>query len=139
MKFRLFLSIALCAFVTSSMVYAKEAAPAKSLFLVTSNQGPGFYEPNQVVPMMENLILPGLAHMVKLQADKTILAGGIYAGGRGGAMILEASSSDEVDRIIHTIPMWPLLEWTVTPLASFTTRHAFEKENTANFKKMMVK
>jgi muconolactone delta-isomerase len=55
------------------------------------------------------------------------IRGGIAAGARGGAFVLDAESNEEVDRILMGLPGWDVWEVEVTPLLSFETRREHER------------
>ena len=42
--------------------------------------------------------------LAKLQTEKRILAGGVLAGERTAAFVLEASSNDEVTALLQSVP-----------------------------------
>ena len=71
---------------------------------------------------MEKGILPTFDALLKLEAGKKIVAGGLAVADRGFVFILEASSNDEADQILRDIPAWGVLKWKVTPLQSFEGR-----------------
>ena len=71
---------------------------------------------------MEKGIIPTFDALLKLEADKKILAGGLPVADRAFVFILEASSNDEVDQILRDIPAWAVLKWKVTPLQSLKGR-----------------
>ena len=70
--------------------------------------------------VFERVIRPSLEALAKM-ADEKKLTGGVLAGQRAGAFILEAQSNEEVDRILGGLPFWGLLNFTVTPLVPMRT------------------
>ena len=44
--------------------------------------------------------------------------GGSLAGRRGGLMIIDAASTDELADLLMTLPFWGLQDWKITPLSS---------------------
>jgi muconolactone delta-isomerase len=42
--------------------------------------------------------------------------------------IAEASSNEELDKMLRELPMWGALDWEVTPLQTFTGRADQERE-----------
>ena len=46
----------------------------------------------------------------KLEAEKKILAGAPMSGTIGIALIVNADSSQELDELIESLPVWPLME-----------------------------
>jgi muconolactone delta-isomerase len=71
---------------------------------------------------IEQIILPSLARAEELAKDKKILAGGPVVGRIALRFIVEAESLPDVDRMISSLPIWPLVETRVTPLISFADR-----------------
>jgi hypothetical protein len=71
---------------------------------------------------IEQIIFPTLARAEQLVAEKKILAGGPAVGRIALRFILEADSPQEADRIISSLPLWPLAETRVTPLIAFADR-----------------
>ena len=67
---------------------------------------------------LEQVIIPSEEAVIKLTAEKKILAGGDLSGRRGWAFIMEAPSNTEVAGLLSDIPQWPLLQVDVAPLHS---------------------
>jgi hypothetical protein len=82
----------------------------------------GVLLPQQMAPLLEQMILPSIEACIKLEVEKKILAGGVFSGGRGGAVIMEAASNEEAGDLLTSLPFWGLFNWTVTPLESFKHR-----------------
>ena len=78
--------------------------------------------------VFERVIRPSLESLAKMVDEKKV-TGGVLAGQRAGAFILEAQSNEEVDRILGGLPFWGLLKMTVTPLVPF--RAAMERDQRA--------
>jgi muconolactone delta-isomerase len=78
--------------------------------------------PEAVRSFIEQVIFPTIARAGELLAEKKILAGGPVVGRIALRFIMEADSPQEVDRIITSLPLWPLAETRVTPLIAFTDR-----------------
>jgi hypothetical protein len=104
----------------------KEGEPMK--YLVVGSGGPGFSSPEEAVQVLENIVLPSFEAFMKLEAEKKIIAGGLPVGERAFVFIMEASSNEEVDRLLREIPIWGLLEWEVTALQTFEGRASQERE-----------
>jgi hypothetical protein len=96
-------------------------------YLVEGSGGPGFKSPEETVEVLEGAILPGFDHLVRLQAEKKILAGGLPIGERAFVFIIEAASNDEADQLVRGIPFWGALQWKVTPLQSVEGRAGIER------------
>ncbi len=84
----------------------------------------GLLPPQQMAKMLEQVITPSIEAIVKLEAEKKILAGGVPVGSRSGVLIVEAASNDELDRLLLSLPLWGLYKFNVTPLESFRDRLA---------------
>jgi hypothetical protein len=104
-------------------------------FLVVASQGPGYASPAEALTVLDQMIVPTFDALLKLQADKKIVAGGLPVGDRAFAFILEAASNAEADEILRNLPAWPLLDWEVTPLQSFKARADKERGVVAELKK----
>ena len=71
---------------------------------------------------IEQTIFPTLARAEELVKAKKILAGGPVLGRVALRLIVEADSLSDVDKIITSLPIWPLAETRVTPLIAFSER-----------------
>jgi len=80
--------------------------------------------PQDGISFIEQYILPSLELCTKLEGEKRILAGGPANGAIRLVMIVSAESAQELDEIIASLPIWPQMETTVTPLTSFSGRMA---------------
>jgi len=84
--------------------------------------------PDAVRAFVEQIILPTLARAEHLVADKKILAGGPVLGRVALRLIMEADSPEHLDRMITTLPIWPMAETRVTPLITFGERREHVKQ-----------
>lgn len=91
----------------------------------------------EFVPMVENLVIPSFKAMVKLEAEKKILASGIVSGARAGMFIVDVESNDELTRLLQSLPFWGLLKWDVTPLDTPSERIEVETQMLEHIKKSM--
>jgi|SRR5277367_4211003 len=103
-------------------------------YLVEGTGGPGFATTAEALTILETEILPGFDAIIKMEAEKTILAGGLPVGDRAFVFVIEAADNNEADKLIRNIPFWPVLQWKVTPLQSFTARAATERAVVAAIK-----
>jgi muconolactone delta-isomerase len=78
--------------------------------------------PQEGMVFVEQFILPTLEHCKKLEAERKIVAGGPLSGAIALSLVLRAESAQEVDSVITSLPVWPLMETTVTPLSTFDVR-----------------
>ena len=104
-------------------------------YLVTGSEGPGFASPEEAVEILEEVVLPTFDVLLKLEAQKKIVAGGLPVGDRAFVFIAEAASNEELDRLLRGLPAWGVLEWHVTPLQSFAGRAAQDRDVVKRFKK----
>lgn len=99
----------------------------KYLVTMETIELPGL-SPQQSVQHLEKRVIPSDEAYMKLVTEKKILAGGALTGRRGYAFIVEASSNDEVSRLLQSLPLWPLQKVNVTPLQSFEDRAAQDRQ-----------
>ncbi len=104
-------------------------------YLVHGSEGPGFASPEEAVQVLERVVLPSFDALIKLEEAKKIVAGGLPVGDRAFVFIVEASSNEEVDQLLRSIPMWGVLRWKVTPLQTFAGRAAHERKAIKELKK----
>jgi muconolactone delta-isomerase len=71
---------------------------------------------------MEQFILPTLDLCKRLQSEKKIVAGGPVSGAIALSLIVSVESVQELDDLITSLPVWPRMETTVTPLSTFDVR-----------------
>ena len=71
---------------------------------------------------IQQIILPTLARAEQLAREQKILAGGPVAGRIALRFIVAADSPQDLDRIVSSLPLWPLAESRVTPLISSADR-----------------
>lgn len=73
--------------------------------------------PQQMAQMLDTVVLPSLDTLAKWEREGRI-HGGSFVGRRGGCMIIEAASNDELADLLVSLPFWGLQDWTITPLSS---------------------
>ncbi len=73
---------------------------------------------------IEQIIFPTIARAEQLVADKKILAGGPAMGRIALRFIIDAGSLQEADRLVSSLPLWPLADTRITPLIAFADRRA---------------
>ena len=98
------------------------------LYLVTGRFIEGSVNSEEFPQVWEHAIRPSLESLAKM-ADEKKLSGGIFAGQRAGAFIIEAQSNEEVGAMLGGLPFWGLVTWDVTPLQSI--RSAVERDRKA--------
>ena len=132
-----YIAAALAFAVVMAMITTTATPGFAGQYLVSGSGGPGFKSPAEALNLLQKLVIPTFAALQKLKAEKKILAGGLPVGDRAFVFILEAASNEEAGRIIRKIPLWPLLEWKVTPLQSFKGRARQERRTVEMLKKQM--
>ena len=83
--------------------------------------------PEQVAGLIRTTILPSHDVAMRLEEEGKI-RGGIVAGARAGAFILEAESNEEANQILQGIPAWGIVKFKLTPLLSFETRREHDQQ-----------
>ena len=78
--------------------------------------------PQEGIVFIEQFILPTLVLCKRLEAENRIVAGGPLSGAVALALIVSAKSVAELDDLITSLPVWPRMETTVTPLSTFDVR-----------------
>lgn len=71
---------------------------------------------------IEDDIFPTLQRCIELQKDGKIIAGGPESGAVALSLIVDAASAAELDDLITSLPVWPRMETSVTPLTTFEDR-----------------
>ena len=91
-------------------------------FLVTGDyvETGALLSPEYLGPLAQNVILPSLEMLAKWEQEGKI-RGGVLAGERAGAFIVEASSHEEVGQLLASLPFWGIVKWHATPLQSWTS------------------
>ena len=78
--------------------------------------------PQEGIVFIEQFILPTLEQCKRLEVEKKIVAGGPLSGAVALSLIVSAESAQELDDLITSLPVWPQMETTVTPLSTFDVR-----------------
>src|SRR5262245_44784481 len=78
--------------------------------------------PEEGLAFIEHYILPTLELGRKLQDERRILAGGPVSAAIGLAFIIRADLAGEIDDIVESLPVWPRMVTTVTPLTTWEGR-----------------
>ncbi len=77
---------------------------------------------------IEQIIFPTLARLDQLVADKSLVSGGPVAGRVALRLMVEAESSEHVDRIVTSLPLWAVAETRITPLITVGERRDHVKK-----------
>lgn len=71
---------------------------------------------------IQQYILPTLERCEELQSHNKIIAGGPLSGAVALALIVDADTANSLDEVITSVPVWPLMETTITPLTTSNNR-----------------
>ena len=105
------------------------------LYLVTMESlETGLLPLQQNAQIIERAIIPGLEAVTKLEAEKKILAGGVFVGARSGVVIIEAASNEELGELLQSLPFRGVMKIDVTPLESMEYRLSLARKNLEQLK-----
>ena len=71
---------------------------------------------------IQEVILPTLARVEQLSAEKTIVAGGPVAGRIALRLMVEAESALAAERVAMSLPVWAQADTRITPLIRSSER-----------------
>jgi hypothetical protein len=74
--------------------------------------------PGQLAGILEGVYIPSFKMLEQWESEKKV-TGGFLAAQRAGAIIIEASSGEELSNKMTSLPFWGALNWEVIPLQSF--------------------
>ena len=75
--------------------------------------------PEETTTFIKQYVFPTLDVCDKLLEEKKIVAGGPLGGAIALAVVVRAESIQELDDILESLPVWPMMQTTVIPLTSF--------------------
>jgi hypothetical protein len=96
----------------------------------TSPVGPG-----QLAGLLEGVYIPSFKMLEKWESEKRA-TGGFLAAQRGGAIIMEASSAEDLSTKMTSLPFWGMLNWEVMPLQTFHSGIEDAQRQVSELKKM---
>jgi len=133
-RFMLIIAALVCSFsiLSAQDSFSQQAKPMK--YLVTGTGGPASASPADMDALLKNVVLPTFDQLIKLEKEGKI-TGGLPVGDRAFVFIVEASSNDEVDKLLRSLPIWGVLKWKVVPLQTFEGRAAMERKVVEGSKK----
>jgi len=96
------------------------------LFLVELDhvKSGGLSTAEQASTFIQQIILPTLSRMEELVAENKIIAGGLTAGSIAPRFIVAVEAATDIDKLLFSIPLWPVAVTKVTPLVSFDERRS---------------
>ena len=86
-------------------------------YLVEAENIDGLIPMKDVPDYINHIVIPSYEQLIKLESENKI-KGGLLAGQRAGAFVMEASSPEDLGKMLRAIPFWGMVKWKVTPLQS---------------------
>jgi muconolactone delta-isomerase len=114
--------------------YAFDSNAFGMTYLVKGSSGPVSLSSGEMAQLLENVVIPSLDQLAKLEKEGKV-TGGLPVGQRAVVFILEASSNEELDQMLRSLPIWGGMKWKVMPLQSFSGREGIEKNILTEMKK----
>ncbi len=87
-------------------------------YLVEAENIDGLIPMKDVPDYINHIVIPSYQELIRLESENKI-KGGLLAGQRAGAFVVEASSNEELGKMLKSIPFWGMVKWNITPLQSF--------------------
>lgn len=87
-------------------------------YLIEAENIDGLIPMKDVPDYINHIVIPSYEQLIKLESENKI-RGGLLAGQRAGAFVMEASSHEDLGKMLKDIPFWGMVKWKVTPLQSF--------------------
>ena len=94
--------------------------------------------PEQVVPILENQVIPSYKTIVEGERGKKF-TGGVLAGRRSWAIIVDFPNNDEAHKWVSSLPFWTIQDVEITPMVSFQTQLDGATRIMQNMKSMLKK
>jgi len=114
--------------------YAFDTNAFGMAYLVKGSSGPVSLSPGEMAQLLENVVIPSLDQLAKLEKEGKV-TGGLPVGERAVVFVVEASSNEELDQMLRSLPIWGGMKWKVIPLQSFSGRENMEKNILSEMKK----
>ncbi len=73
--------------------------------------------PQQAIDVVEQAVVPSF----QMLAQQNGVTGGLYAGERAGAFLIEADSPEALDSMMNHLPFFGLVKWEVKALVPIAT------------------
>jgi muconolactone delta-isomerase len=132
----MFRSIFMVSVLVASLMFlstlVSHAAGVK--YLVKGSSGPVSLSSEDMAQLLENVVIPSLDQLARWEKEGKV-TGGLPVGQRAFVFIVEASSNEELDQMLRSLPIWGGMEWKVMPLQSFSGREGMEKNILPEMKK----
>ncbi|MGB7291173.1 MAG: muconolactone Delta-isomerase family protein [Thermodesulfobacteriota bacterium] len=123
------------AFVASLLFLSGLVSHAAGMkYLVKGSSGSVSLSSEDMAQLLENVVIPSLDQLAKWEKEGKV-TGGLPVGQRAFVFIVEASSNEELDQMLRSLPIWGGMKWKVIPLQSFSGREGMEKNILTEMKK----
>ncbi len=93
----------------------------------------GPISPKDGASFMENLVIPTFQLLEKWEKEGKVTGGG-FAVERAGCFIVEASSAEDLTKMLSSLPLWGVTRWSVRSLISFSNILGISREQANRFK-----
>ena len=132
----MFRSIFIISAFVASLIFSSMLVPNAfgMKYLVKGASGPVSLSSEEMGSLLENVVIPSIDQLAKWEKDGKV-TGGLPVGQRAFVFIVEASSNEELDQMLRSLPIWGGMKWKVVPLQSFSGRENMEKNILAEMKK----
>ena len=87
-------------------------------YLVEAENIDGLIPMKDVPDYINHIVIPSYQELIKLESENKI-KGGCSLACQEGAFVVEASSNEELGKMLKSIPFWGMVKWKITPLQSF--------------------
>ncbi len=92
--------------------------------------------PEQVVPILENQVIPSYKTIIEGERSKKF-TGGVLAGRRAWAIIGDFPTNDEAHKWVTSLPFWTIQEVEITAMVSFQSQLDAGTRIVQNMKSML--
>ncbi len=133
----MFRSIFIVSAIVASLIFSS-AFVSNSFgmtYLVKGSSGPVSLSSEDMAQLLETVVIPSLDQLAKWEKEGKI-TGGLPVGQRAFVLIVEASSNEELDQMLRSLPIWAGMKWKVIPLQSLGGREGMEKNILSEMKKI---
>jgi hypothetical protein len=84
--------------------------------------------PEEAAMYIEQVIHPSLEMLWNWEQAKKVM-GGVIAGERTAAFLLDAESNAEVGRMLRALPFWGAMRWNIAPIQSVQSAIEQDRES----------
>ena len=86
---------------------------------------------------IQQVVKPSLEALWNLAQEEKIF-GGVVAGARECAFVIDADSNTEVGRVLRSLPFWGATRWDISPLQTFQSALDQDREAIQAMREMVV-